>query len=436
MPRKPRRQHEGIVEKHSRKCPSLPRNGGGKCDCQPTFQAWYFDKTKPMENGSLGGKVYRSFPTISAARDWRRDAVGEVKRGTRRPPSRLTLREAAEQWLEACERGEVLSRFRRPYAPSALRGYRADLNRYVLRDLGAVKLDDVRRRDIQALVDRLNGTELSGSKIRNVIVPVQALYRWADRREMVNVDPTINLELPETGGRREWSCTPTQGAALLEALPEDVRAVFATALYAGLRRGELRALRLANVRILNGVGAISVEHGWDDVAGERNTKSAASVREVPMPHALRTILDAHIERLGLTGDALVFPAAGRTRGRPGSGPFTPGYVQDRADEAWASTCTTCGQPKDEHEDGEGCDYEPLTRATLHELRHGYESFLDAAGVPETRQRRYMGHADTSITGRYRHTIDGQLAEDAKRLDEYLAGAIAGKVVALKEAANA
>ena len=117
------------------------------------------------------------------------------------------------------------------------------------------------------------------------MIPVQALYRWADRREMVSIDPTVNLELPETGGRREWSCTPAQGKALLDALPDEVCPVFTTALYAGLRRGELRALRVSNLRVLNGVGAIDVQHGWDDYEGERDTKSRASVREVPMPAA-------------------------------------------------------------------------------------------------------------------------------------------------------
>ena len=39
----------------------------------------------------------------------------------------------------------------------------------------------------------------------------------------------------------------------------------------------------------------------------------------------------------------------------------------------------------------------------------------------------------SVTGRYRHTIDGQLADDARRLDEYLAGAVVGKIVAIRGA---
>jgi len=60
----------------------------------------------------------------------------------------------------------------------------------------------------------------------------------------------------------------------------------------------------------------------------------------------------------------------------------------------------------------------LERVTLHECRHAYSSFLDAAGVWPTRADRYMGHADHSTPGRYRHQLEGQLAEDALLLDAY------------------
>jgi hypothetical protein len=42
----------------------------------------------------------------------------------------------------------------------------------------------------------------------------------------------------------------------------------------------------------------------------------------------------------------------------------------------------------------------------------------------------MGHANASVANRYRHQLEGQLAEDARRLDDYLTGATAGKVVSI------
>jgi hypothetical protein len=40
---------------------------------------------------------------------------------------------------------------------------------------------------------------------------------------------------------------------------------------------------------------------------------------------------------------------------------------------------------------------------------------------EARADRYLGHAGTTVSDRYRHRLRGQLATDATLLDEYLVG---------------
>jgi integrase len=84
-----------------------------------------------------------------------------------------------------------------------------------------------------------------------------------------------------------------EATALLAALIESDRAVWATALYAGLRLGELRALRVGNV----GDGTIDVEATWDAMVGPVAPKSAAGVRRIPIPATLAMNLDAHMNAL-------------------------------------------------------------------------------------------------------------------------------------------
>jgi integrase len=127
---------------------------------------------------------------------------------------------------------------------------------------------------------------------------------------------------------------------------------------------------------------------------------------VPLPETLQAILTEHVERAGRSGDELLF-------GRTPHAPFTPSFVQDKADDAWAE----------------------LKRVTLHECRHSYSTYLDAAGISETRADRYMGHSNPSVANRYRHQLEGQLAEDAVCLDGYLTGALAGNVVPLSSQAR-
>ncbi|MEO8291449.1 MAG: hypothetical protein ABI649_10705 [Gaiellaceae bacterium] len=180
-----------------------------------------------------------------------------------------TLRLAADEFLDGAERREVLNRSGRPYKPSAIRGYRSDLERYVLPELGGARLGDLAPHDFQALADRLVGAGLSASKVRNVLTAVRPLYRRARARGLVAANPLEGLELPAVTGRRERIASPGEAAQLLAALPADLRPLYGTAFYAGLRRGELRGLRWEDVDMAG--GRIHVCRGWDDHEGERPT---------------------------------------------------------------------------------------------------------------------------------------------------------------------
>ncbi len=114
---------------------------------------------------------------------------------------------------------------------------------------------------LQDQVDKLVAKGKSPSTVRNTILPLCAIYRRALSRSEVLTNPTLGLSLPRHRQRRERIARPTEAKALLEALSSSDRALFATALYAGLRRGELRALRWQDVDFAAGV--IRVERGWD-----------------------------------------------------------------------------------------------------------------------------------------------------------------------------
>jgi integrase len=87
------------------------------------------------------------------------------------------------------------------------------------------------------------------------------------------VNPTHDLELPAVEGTRERVADPTEAQTLLGALTEADRPLWATALYAGLRNGELQALRYEDVDLE--AGLLRVEHSWDAVEGAVDPKSKA-----------------------------------------------------------------------------------------------------------------------------------------------------------------
>lgn len=186
-------------------------------------------------------------------------------------------------------------------------------------------------------------------------------------REGLPVNPTSGLELPAAHGRRERIVPPDTAAKLLDALPAEDRALWATALYAGLRLGELRALRWDAVDLAGGL--IEVRESWDPKEGPIAPKSAAGRRKVPIAAALRDILLDHRLRTER--------ASGLMFSRDGSRPFSPGAVVKRADRAWHS---------------QGLD--PIR---LHEARHTFASFMIAAGVNAKALSSYIGHGSIAIT---------------------------------------
>lgn len=56
----------------------------------------------------------------------------------------------------------------------------------------------------------------------------------------------------------------------------------------------------------------------------------------------------------------------------------------------------------------------------YDLRRSYANWLEAAGVPRTRRRLYLGHSAGDVTDLYeRHEVDAFLAEDAERIRNYI-----------------
>ncbi len=375
---------EGIDERHTRSCKS--RDDGGRCNCSPSYQVNLWD-------GRSQRRIRKTFRTLTEAKAWRQDAAGALRAGTLRASDGQTVKQVAEKWLEDARAGLVRNRSGDVYKPSAIRSYEASLRIHVFPTLGTRKFSQMQRVDVQELVDKLHtpdedGERLSPSTILGAILPLRAVYRRAVARGKVPINPTSGLEAPSVRGKRDRIVSPEQAVTLLEALKTDDRALWATAMYAGLRCGELQALRWEDVSFLDGI--IHVRRGWDQVEGEIAPKSRTGVRKVPMPAVLREHLEALYRRSD--GGEPVFGAGGR--------PFDPRRVGERAKAAWKAR--------------------DLKGLTLHECRHTFASLMIAAGVNAKSLSTYMGHANIATTfDLYGHLMPGNESEAAELLDVFL-----------------
>lgn len=370
----------GIETRHARACRS---SSGGRCNCTPSYRAAVWS---PQER-----RLHRHASTSRAeVESWRRDAVIALRRGRTIGVVGGTLRTVAEEFLKDARAGIVVTRSGDPYKPSAIRSYESSLRLRVYPSLGDEPIKDIRRADLQELVDTLKAEGKSASTILMTIVPLKAIWRREIGRDRLRDNPTLGVALPAVRSRRERFADAVEAAALLAALSGEDRPIWATAMYAGLRRGELMALTAERIDL--GEGVIRVERGWDAKEGEIETKGRNN-RKVPIPSALRDELLRHLVASGRRGPDLAF-------GETPTVPFDIRRLTERADAAWENA--------------------GLKRITPHECRHSYASLMIAAGVNAKALCDYMGHSSIQVTyDKYGHLMPGNHGEAAGLLDAYL-----------------
>jgi integrase len=337
--------------------------------------------------------IRKSFRELSEARAWRQESQVALRKGLLRSPSQITLAEAAEEWLAAAETGLIRTRSGETYKPSAVRAYRQALNQRALPHLGHKRLSSITFTMLQDFADQLSAQGLSPSTVRNTLLPLRAIYRRAHHRGLVAVNPTLKLALPAVRGRRDRIAAPAEVGPLLDALQPSDRAIYATALYAGLRAGELQALQWDDIDLQTNL--IHIRQGWDARAGFITPKSRAGNRRVPITATLRRELLNHRLHQGNGGTGFVFPST-----RKPTRPFAPRTLALHTNKAWKN--------------------KKLTPIGLHECRHSYAAYMIAAGINTKALSTYMGHSSITITlDRYGHLLPGNETHAAQLLETWL-----------------
>jgi integrase len=189
--------------------------------------------------------------------------------------------------------------------------------------------------------------------------------RRALTRGEIGLNPTIGLELPAIRGRRDRIAMPEGATALLAALERD-RALGATAMYAGLRLGELMALDWEHVDLDND----RVKWSWDP---EGSMQAGGAELEGRSPYGPGPGRASHVLERAPARYRTLPRVCVRPRSRAA---LCAARIYDRADGRW----TDAG----------------LQRIRPHECRHTFASFMIAAGVnakARSRLRRREGQVE-------------------------------------------
>ena len=232
-----------IQIRHKGNCASLR---GGNCNCNPAYKAeiWIAHESR---------KVRRSFPTLAAARAWRHDALAALRKGTRAGGSPTTIREAAAALVTGIRSGAIRTRSGDEYKPSARRNYEEALRKRILPRMGHMLIVEVTRGDVQRFVDHLLASGIStehdpqhGQPAAGDLPPGGArTARWPSTRRS-------DCSCRRCAGSATGSPLPRRPQRCSSALPDRDRAIWATAMYAGLRRGETAGADVVRRRLRDG----------------------------------------------------------------------------------------------------------------------------------------------------------------------------------------
>lgn len=336
-------------------------------------------------------QLSRTFPTFAAARSWRADAIVAVRQGAMKPAQRMTVQEASERLLDGMRAGTIQTRAGDRYRVTTIEQAERSLRLHVLPAFGNVRVDRIEPRDLRAFAESLAAHHKAGT-VLSAMQPLRLILKRAVLDGQLAVSPARALGLPG-GKRRENVVTDAALAArLLAALEPAERVIYATAFYAGLRRGELRALRSRHVDLVGGSILVRESVSCDQrEPGELKTSSGR--RDVPIIALLREHLEAHLAPM--PPEAFVF--GGRDV------PFTPGTIRRRAAKAWKAA--------------------KLEPVALQSARHTFASIMIAAGLDAKQLSVYMGHASIATTyDVYGWLMAGSAGQAVSLIDAYLARA--------------
>jgi integrase len=311
--------------------------------------------------------------------------VGARKVGPRaaRGAHDASFADACAEWLRYVQH----DRRRRP---STMRDYTGIVERELEPVFGAVPLRAISSELIDSYRTHLLAEgRLAPRTINKYLLVLHAIFKRAQRHYGLTVNPVAGVERQPVRRPSEFRVlTPEEVAALAaHAADEQDAAIYTTAAYAGLRLGELRALRWRDVDFELRVIHVRRSYTLDS----ESTPKSGRARAVPLVDQVAGALEQLSRREALTGpEDLVFPS-------PAGGHLEDSALRRRYYKALAAA--------------------GIEHLRFHDLRHTFGT-LAVQEFALSDVKAYMGHADIATTMIYVHHVPQHDA--ANRLSRRLA----------------
>ncbi|HET7445331.1 MAG TPA: site-specific integrase [Solirubrobacterales bacterium] len=330
------------------------------------------------------GRPPAGYFTKRSAEAWLRTVLEEARNGTLPGlvKTGVTFAEAADEWLRYIEHD-------RGRKPSTVAGYKALLKSQLLPTFGDLTIEEITTAEIEAWIAGVDRAPATRTK---ALVLMHGIFKRARKLYGLPSNPVVDVEKPPARPSGDIDVfSPEEVMALVRAAAsEQDAAIYLTAAFTGLRRGELLALRWRDADFPGQI--IRVRASFAD--GALTTPKSGKVRSVPMaPQAAEALAKLGQRSRWVDADDLVFVNQ--------AGSYLDGRALRRRYDAALKRAG-------------------LRKLRFHDLRHTFGTRM-IAKADIRRVQEWMGHADIETTMKYLHYApradDAALVADAFRVSD-------------------
>jgi integrase len=281
--------------------------------------------------------------------------------------------------------------------PNTLKSYRSSLEQHVFPFLGSRKLQSIRIDDIANLIATLESQGYSGASVRCFLKPLNRVCQRAVRSGLLPTNPVRGLdrdELPKRFDRERRVLDSDEVPRLVSATPERYKLLILVSVLLGLRQSESLGLIWSDLRLDE--GKLDVKKQLSKKRQRAELKTRASVRTVPIPPTLITLLRAHRAEALKLGEARPENFVFRT---VGGGPISHSAAVRDGLQVAIRNADLCDPAK--------------PSLTWHDLRRTAGSLLLRRGMNIVYVSRYLGHSSPEVTLRVYAKLLDSVQQDAE-----------------------
>ena len=331
---------------------------------------------------------------ITEAKKAKTELEYKLEHGTFIEKTKITFGEWFDTWLSEYKKNRVKN--------STLNEYQKYYNGCLKKRLGDRKLEDIRGEHIQKLYNDLIEENYATSTIKIIATVINGCFRQAFKNGLIERNPVELAELPRATGERKGrtAMTKEQQNLFMEYAKESyLYNFFAVMLRTGMRSGEIRGLKYADIDKKNGVLHVRRTLKYIEGVGylEDTPKTLTSKRDIPLTSEVLGLLEDQKKYWGFKIEHLDRYLFCNEKGEPLSRERVQGEINRTIKQI----------RKDGHD---------FPRITSHVFRHTFATRAIEAGMQPQVLKTILGHSSLAMTmDLYSHVLPDTKAEEMEKI---------------------